>query len=91
MNIDDGDDPKIRNYRTKRKCGINVETPRDELVRGLRMVLGSAASVQGVRLGGTRVNDQFVEDAYLYRLSPLRSSVSSSKTNHTKSKKLTPA
>jgi hypothetical protein len=53
---------------------ISVVSPKDEIVRALRSVLGPAANVHGVRLGGTRINNLIVEGAYLYRLSPLRRS-----------------
>lgn len=64
---------------------ISVVPPREGLVRDLRQTLGSASSVRGLRLGGTRVNNHIVDDAYLYRLAPLRSSSSTSRLQHAKS------
>ena len=47
---------------------ISVVSPKYDLVKDLRIVFGVAKDVRGVRLQGTRVNEHFVEGAYLYRL-----------------------
>lgn len=66
---------------------ISVVSPRNELVKGLRVTLGPAASVHGVRLGGTRVDHQFVDAAYLYRLTPLKPPRSSGRPAPAKAKR----
>jgi hypothetical protein len=77
-------DPALRSLTLS---DISVVSPRDDIVRALRTVLGPAANVNGVRLGGTRISDLIVEGAYLYRLSPLRRSHSSKSLTATKSER----
>ncbi len=63
--------------RTLREAGFPSETkptvmilPRnDAFVRDLRRIFGKTKSVQGMRLGGQRIGDRFVQDAYVYRIS----------------------
>lgn len=40
----------------------------DPLIRALRRLFGKAKSVEGMRLGGQRIGDRFVEDALVYRI-----------------------
>jgi hypothetical protein len=58
------------------KAGISLEqTPAllilkmsDPFIRALRQIFAKAKNVEGMRLGGQRIGDQFVEDALIYRI-----------------------
>ena len=41
----------------------------DPFIRKLRRLFGKTKSVEGMRLGGQMIDDRFVEDAYVYRIS----------------------
>jgi hypothetical protein len=41
----------------------------DPFIRDLRRLFSKSKSVEGMRLGGQRIGDRFVEDAYVHRIS----------------------
>ncbi len=45
-----------------------IMNTHDDFPKRLRKLLGSAKSVEGMRLGGQFIGDRFVEDAYVYRI-----------------------
>ncbi|MEJ7606258.1 MAG: hypothetical protein WKF37_08315 [Bryobacteraceae bacterium] len=45
-----------------------IHEMNDPLIRALRRAYSKASSVEGMRLGGHLVGDQFIEDAYVYRI-----------------------
>lgn len=49
---------------------ISVVSPNDKLVRVIKKGVHIPSGVNGVRLTRTRVDDTYIEDAYVYRLKP---------------------
>ena len=47
---------------------ISVLSPKDELVRNLRMALRTGRTLTGIRFTRNRVGDEYIEDAYVYRV-----------------------
>jgi hypothetical protein len=47
---------------------ISVVSPDHHLIRLLGLALKTGPEVSGIRFTRNRINDQFVEDAYIYRL-----------------------
>jgi hypothetical protein len=47
---------------------LRLEGHRSPLIRALRKTFGKTASVEGMRLGGHRVGDTWIDDAYVYRI-----------------------
>ena len=47
---------------------IMILPTRDPFVRELRKIFGKTADVTGMRLGGQKIGNRFVEDAYVYRI-----------------------
>ncbi len=47
---------------------ISVVSPNYDLVKLLRVAVRTGKGVSGIRFTRNRINDQFVEDAYIYRL-----------------------
>jgi len=53
-----------------RKTPIIMILPMtDPFIRGLRRIFAKAKDVEGMRLGGQMIDDRFLEDAYVYRIS----------------------
>src|SRR5690348_7785057 len=50
---------------------IMVLPTKDPFIRELRDIFGKTKSVAGMRLGGQRIGNRFVSDAYVYRISHL--------------------
>lgn len=50
---------------------IMVLPTRDPFIRELRNLFGKAKDVAGMRLGGQRLGNRFVSNAYVYRISPI--------------------
>ncbi len=50
---------------------IMVLPTKDPFIRELRSLFGRAKEVTGMRLGGQRIGNRFLSDAYVYRISPL--------------------
>ncbi len=50
---------------------IMVLPTKDPFIRELRSLFGKAKDVTGMRLGGQRMGNRFVSNAYIYRISPL--------------------
>jgi len=69
-------DAYLRVIRALKRAGFTVrESPAlvvmkttDSFVRELRKVFGKSASVAGMRLGGQRWGDRFIDDAYTYKI-----------------------
>ena len=69
-------DAYLRLYRVLDASGMTVlNTPQihlmkttDPFIRALRKVFRNAESVEGMRLGGQRWGDRFVDDAYAYKI-----------------------
>lgn len=40
----------------------------DPFIKALRSIFGEAANVYGMRLGGQKFGDQYIEDAFVYRI-----------------------
>jgi hypothetical protein len=57
---------KIAAHRTPE---IMILPTSDPFVRGLRRMFGKTKNVEGMRLGGQRFGDRFIQDAYVYRIS----------------------
>lgn len=57
------DDPVSMRFDDVRLMGN-----RDPFVRELRQIFGKAASVKGMRLGGQRFGNMYIEDAVVYRI-----------------------
>lgn len=76
LDILDLGDAYLKVNRILRDAGITVwQTPlifimktTDPFIRALRKVFGKAADVAGMRLGGQRWGDRYVDDAYAYRI-----------------------
>ena len=47
---------------------ISVVSPNYELVKLLRLALRTGKGITGIRFSKNRINDRFIEDAYIYRL-----------------------
>jgi hypothetical protein len=47
---------------------ITAMRTTDPFVKTLRALFGHTASVLGMRLGGQRIGDRYVEDAYVYKI-----------------------
>jgi hypothetical protein len=47
---------------------ITILRMRDPLVQRLRQVFGKTKSVAGMRLGGQTIANQYISDAYVYRI-----------------------
>lgn len=47
---------------------VQLVSPKDKLIRGLRRIFGKTASVEGMRLGSNFIDGIFIEDAYVYRI-----------------------
>jgi hypothetical protein len=47
---------------------IFIMKSTDPFVRALRKSFGKTADVSGLRLGGQRLGDRFVDDAYAYKI-----------------------
>jgi len=45
---------------------VQLVSPRIPLYQALRSIFGKAASVEGMRLGGSQVGGIYIEDAYVY-------------------------
>ena len=45
---------------------VQLVSPRIPLYEALRAIFGKAASVEGMRLGGSQVGGIYIEDAYVY-------------------------
>lgn len=50
---------------------IMVLPTKDPFIRELRSLFGKTKDVTGVRLGGQRIGNRFVSDAYVYRVASL--------------------
>jgi len=50
---------------------IMVLPTRDSFIRELRNIFGKAKDVTGMRLGGQRIGNRFLSNAYVYRISPV--------------------
>jgi len=53
----------------ERRPETMIKRLNDPLIRDLRRTFGKTKSVQGMRIGGHMVGDQFIEDGYVYRIS----------------------
>jgi hypothetical protein len=49
---------------------ISVVAPNDELVRALGSAIQTGWTISGIRFSRNTVNGKFIEDAYLYRVTP---------------------
>lgn len=49
---------------------ILILSMNDSFIRALRQIFGKTKSAEGMRLGGQMIGDRFLEDAYVYRISP---------------------
>jgi hypothetical protein len=49
---------------------ISVVSPSDKLVKLMKKAVQVPRDVSGVRFARTRVDDTYIEDAYIYRLKP---------------------
>lgn len=47
---------------------ILILPTRDPFIRELRKLFGKTADVTGMRLGGQKIGNRFVEDAYVFRI-----------------------
>jgi hypothetical protein len=47
---------------------ILVLPTKDPFIRELRKIFGKAKSVEGMRLGGQKIGNRFVDSAYVYRI-----------------------
>jgi hypothetical protein len=47
---------------------LMVLPTKDPFIRELRKIFGKAKDVTGMRLGGQRIGNRFVSDAYVYRV-----------------------
>ena len=47
---------------------LRLEGHRNPLIKALRKTFGKTTSVEGMRLGGHRVGDTWIDDAYIYRI-----------------------
>ena len=47
---------------------VQVISPKNELVRLLRSAISTGHGLSGIRFTGNAVNNVFIEDAYLYRV-----------------------
>jgi hypothetical protein len=47
---------------------ISVVSPNDKLVKAMKKAAHIPAGENGIRLSRTRVDDTYIEDAYIYRL-----------------------
>ena len=47
---------------------ISVVSPKDKLVKVIKKAVRIPSGENGVRLARTRVDDTYVEDAYVYRV-----------------------
>jgi hypothetical protein len=56
-------------FEVEQVPSILVLPPAGPFVRDLRRVFGKARNVEGMRLGGQIFGGQFVEDAFVYRIS----------------------
>lgn len=69
-------DAYLKVNRILKDAGMSVwETPlifmmktTDPFIRALRKVFGRAADVVGMRLGGQRWGDRYIDDAYAYKI-----------------------
>lgn len=76
LDVLDLGDAYLKVNRVLKDAGITVwQTPliflmktTDPFIRALRKVFGKAADVRGMRLGGQRWGDRFVDDAYAYKI-----------------------
>ncbi|MBS1820487.1 MAG: hypothetical protein JST61_00685 [Acidobacteria bacterium] len=50
---------------------IMVLPTKDPFIRELRSIFGRSKEVIGMRLGGQRIGNRFLSNAYVYRISPL--------------------
>ena len=51
-----------------RLSDISVVSPNHHLIELLRAAVRTGPGISGVRFTRNRINDQFIEDAYIYRL-----------------------
>ena len=47
---------------------ISAVSPNHDLIKLLRIALKTGAGISGIRFTRNRINDQFIEDSYIYRL-----------------------
>jgi hypothetical protein len=51
-----------------RLSDISAVSPDHDLIKLLRVALQTGKGISGIRFTRNRINDQFIEDAYIYRL-----------------------
>lgn len=64
---------RIQSVLSKEKIGVDllqitVCSPNDTLIKLLRSAIKTGRKMSGVRFSRNRINNLFVEDAYIYRL-----------------------
>lgn len=47
---------------------ISAVSPNHDLVKLLRVAIATGEGISGIRFTRNRINDQFIEDSYIYRL-----------------------
>lgn len=52
----------------RRRPVVSLVSMNKPFIRALRRVFGNTADVSGMRLGGQTFGDQFLEDAFVYRI-----------------------
>ena len=52
----------------RKRPAISLRPMNKPFIRALRDIFGEAADVYGMRLGGQTFGDQFLEDAFVYRI-----------------------
>lgn len=47
---------------------ISAVSPNHDIVKLLRLAMKTSGGISGIRFTRNRINDQFIEDSYIYRL-----------------------
>ncbi len=63
----------VLSQRPNEVAGLNLQnitalSPDDPLIRLLRTAIRTGRGLSGIRFSRNRINDTFIEDAYIYRL-----------------------
>ncbi len=53
---------------TSKRPSISLRPMNRPFIKTLRQIFGNAKDVYGMRLGGQTIGDQYVEDAFVYRI-----------------------